>query len=549
MDMAAARRRSVVLIALISISLPALAMLQSRWLGDLMHLERLRARDSIEKASRQFADDFDLHLARLYERFCDPVLAQVDFANGAVTVQRLLAASSPVAVAGPVWLIDRDASGFHAREITRTSVSEEQPQLPAWLGQDPDQLRQTLLDRVESLVVPHHVPGRERWIVVGVNARLLVDTLLPGALEHGLESRHAVRYDVMIDRDAWPPRVVQASSPGLTARDFADWVSEVPLFALHGRDMAPAAASRLAAGASGHRWRLFVRPRPDDVGAALGGARTRNLLMSFGALALLGASVTLLVVSVYQTQRASREQLEVVARISHELRTPLATIRCAGENLADGVVGSAEDSAYYGQMILKEARRLTRTVQDILLCCRLQARPDTVLHFESLDLEPIVHAAVADSRMVVGDGAPGVDITIEPGLPAVSGDRDALAMVIKNLVMNALKYGGGSPVRVSARSRRTAGGREVVLVVRDSGPGIPVDELARIFQPFFRGRSARNRQIDGSGIGLSLVRQAVESHGGRVQVSSAEHRGTTFTLHIPALRPSVLPALDTARTT
>jgi signal transduction histidine kinase len=165
----------------------------------------------------------------------------------------------------------------------------------------------------------------------------------------------------------------------------------------------------------------------------------------------------------------------------------------------------------------------------------LQARPDTVLHFERLSLEPIVHAAVADSRMVAGSDAPAVEVSVEPALPPVQGDRDALAMVIKNLIMNALKHGAGSPVRVTIRTRRSAGGRDVVLAVQDHGPGIPSDELARIFQPFFRGRGARNGLIDGTGIGLSLVRQAVQSHGGRVHVSSAPHRGTTFTLQIPAL--------------
>jgi signal transduction histidine kinase len=105
--------------------------------------------------------------------------------------------------------------------------------------------------------------------------------------------------------------------------------------------------------------------------------------------------------------------------------------------------------------------------------------------------------------------------------------------VFKNLVQNALAHGGGQPVTISANVRRTAAGREIVVAVQDRGPGIPDDERPRLFEPFFRGRAAHQAQIRGTGIGLSLVRQAVESHGGRIRISTAAHRGTTFLVSLP----------------
>ena len=114
-------------------------------------------------------------------------------------------------------------------------------------------------------------------------------------------------------------------------------------------------------------------------------------------------------------------------------------------------------------------------------------------------------------------------------------------MALKNLVLNAVKYGHGGPVRVSA-----SGGSDVAIAVEDEGPGIPDEEQRRIFEPFFRGRHAQELEIEGSGIGLNIVKQVVKSHGGRVRVGNREDKGTRFVLQLPAMKtPSAVaePAL------
>jgi two-component system phosphate regulon sensor histidine kinase PhoR len=275
---------------------------------------------------------------------------------------------------------------------------------------------------------------------------------------------------------------------------------------------------------------VLLQHQSGSLEATLGAIRFRNLAIGIGVLVLLALSVGLLAASAHSTQRAAREQLEMVARISHELRTPLATITCAGENLADDVVSTPAEAKHYGEMIKSEGRRLAKTINDIILCCRLQARPEAVLTRRPTDVADVIASAIAESR-AAAPSSQRIDATIEPGLPIVLADRDALKMALKNLVLNAVKYGRGGPVRVSA-----TGGAELAIVVEDDGPGVPEEERRRIFEPFFRGRQAQEQEIEGSGIGLNIVKQVVKSHGGRVRVAGGEGLGARFVLQLPVMK-------------
>ena len=317
----------------------------------------------------------------------------------------------------------------------------------------------------------------------------------------------------------------------------------MPVFGIHSRDLDPEMARGLMPDAAAHRWRLFLKARDGSLEAAVDAARRRNLWIGASVLAVLALSVGLLVLSVHRVQRAAQESLELVARISHELRTPLSTITCAGENLADSVVASADETRHYGRIIQQEGRRLNKTISDILLCCRLQTRAEAVLNLRPTRLADVIDRAVEDSKVVVSAPAAAVECAVEPGLPLVMADADALRAAIKNLVVNALKHGRQSPVRVSARAERSG---QVVIEVEDHGPGIPEDELPRVFDAFFRGKRARDGQVDGSGIGLNVVYQVVRSHGGRIRVSRAEPHGTRFTVQVPGLPLGAVPSPEPA---
>ncbi|HEX6217508.1 MAG TPA: HAMP domain-containing sensor histidine kinase [Vicinamibacterales bacterium] len=515
-----APRRTVALIAAIAVLLPLLAILQYQGLGELSGLEQVRAQQNLEGGTVRLSTEFDSRLAHLYSSLAAIDLQQSADANA--TLAHALSTLTPQGFVKELRLISR-------KDITASS--------PAWMALAPSR---TLLDDVPAIVAPDR-SNRDRWIVAMLDldhiANDLIPVMLAGCFEGGIPSA----LDVMIIRDDMPDVVIYRSRDDLTRAAFTPSVAGIPLFAIHGRDLDAATAPRLMPDAAAHRWRVLLQHQSGSLEATLGAIRIRNLAIGIGVLVLLALSVGLLVASMHSMQRAAREQLELVARMSHELRTPLATITCAGENLADDVVGTPAEARHYGELIKTEGRRLTKTIGDILLCCRLQARPDSVLNRKPTDIADVIASAIEESRAAAPAGQ-RIDSIIEPGLPIVLADRDALKMALKNLVLNAVKYGHGGPVRVLA-----SGGADVAIAVEDEGPGIPEEEQHRIFEPFYRGRLARTHEIEGSGIGLNIVKQVVRSHGGRVKVGNGERKGARFVLQLPAMktapRVSVEPAV------
>lgn len=283
--------------------------------------------------------------------------------------------------------------------------------------------------------------------------------------------------------------------------------------------------------ARGH-WTLRVKHAAGSLEAAVAAARRRNLLVSGGTLALLGVVVGLIAVSARRAQGLARQHMEFVAAVSHELRTPVAVINSAAGNLADGVVAEAGRVRKYGETIQSEARRLGETVERVLQLAGLgSGRP---LPMAPLAAHALVHDAV--SRLSPEAARAGVDVQVQvpADLPAIVGDAGMLLSAVQNLVGNAIKYAGSDRwVRVTATA--VGGSRpEVRIAVEDHGAGLGADERRKVFEPFYRGRDAVANQVQGSGLGLSLVQRIADAHGGRVDVVSEPGRGSTFTLCLPA---------------
>jgi signal transduction histidine kinase len=291
------------------------------------------------------------------------------------------------------------------------------------------------------------------------------------------------------------------------------------------------------------QWRVLLKHRAGSLEAAVVTARTRNVVLSSGILVLLTVAIALIIVSARRADRLARQQLEFVAAVSHELRTPVSVIGAAAGNLADGVVGEPGRVKTYGATIQTEARRLAETVERVLQLAGIAAGRAGATP-TALSVATLVDGAVAATR--AESEAAGVTVEVEiaealthgtanaQGATRVLGDATALRSAIQNLISNGIKYGGDARwVRVSARPHPPNATR---ISVEDRGLGIGSEDRKHVFEPFYRGREAVARQIQGSGLGLHLVRRIIEAHGGTVTVHSEPGRGSTFTIDLPAVR-------------
>ncbi|MFN0122883.1 MAG: sensor histidine kinase [Blastocatellia bacterium] len=285
-------------------------------------------------------------------------------------------------------------------------------------------------------------------------------------------------------------------------------------------------------------WQIEIRHRSGSLEAAVASVRRRNLFLGFGVLALLAASVALLLLSARRAQHLAWQQIEFVAGVSHELRTPLAVIRSAGDNLADGVIRDSDQTIRYGRLIRDEGRRLSEMVEQVLEFAGIRSGRKTYELHPAVAAD-VIETAIAATQQQLTDAGFVVEKNIATGLPDIMADRSALARALQNLISNAVKY---SPENrwIGIHARRMAQGKTggVEIVIEDHGIGIPPAELSHIFEPFYRGSEAVSAQIHGNGLGLSLVHSILEAHHGTISVRSNPGRGTAFTMFLPAAQPA-----------
>ncbi len=234
---------------------------------------------------------------------------------------------------------------------------------------------------------------------------------------------------------------------------------------------------------------------------------------------------------IHELEDLDRIRGEFVATVSHELRTPLTSIIGQIEMLEDGAYGELSTAQMNGlEVIGRNSGRLFSLIEDLL---RLSSIESSTL---DLHLEPTSVASLMDS--VLGQvermaAARSVELTLDcgPGIDSVLLDREQLDRALLNLLTNAVKFtpAGGA---VAVQARREAA--NLVVTISDTGVGIPEDEQAELFTRFFRSSVATRLAIQGTGLGLVIVKQIVEEHGGTVSIVSASDVGTTVTVTIPA---------------
>jgi signal transduction histidine kinase len=291
-------------------------------------------------------------------------------------------------------------------------------------------------------------------------------------------------------------------------------------------------AAATTAAAASPRWRLLVKHPSGSLEQAVNAVRRRNLLVSTSILGVLGLSVGFLILSTRRAQDLARQQLEFVATVSHELRTPLAVIRSAADNLADGVVNDEARIRQYGQLVRREGVRLTDLVEQILEFAGLQSGQRTMTS-APVSVSALLRDVAASAGTIAQPAGIAIDLDIADNLPLVTGDEAALRRVFQNLVGNAMKYGADARW-IGVRAAFT--GERLEVSVTDRGIGIAPADQAKIFDPFYRAPDVVAAQIQGAGLGLSLVKRIVEAHGGAVTLKSASGQGSTFTVSLPTLK-------------
>jgi two-component system, OmpR family, phosphate regulon sensor histidine kinase PhoR len=276
----------------------------------------------------------------------------------------------------------------------------------------------------------------------------------------------------------------------------------------------------------------------------LGEARV-NLVMGILVLCFTGAVVTgsvLVWVFVRREANLSQLQSDFVSKVSHELRTPLTSIRMFTETLRLRR-GDPELESRCVDALGKESLRLQTLIDRLLEWGRMESGRRVFIKRET---EPgkVVEAAVQSFEPVRERRGVDLEVNIEPNLPLVMADHDALVDAVVNLLSNAYKY-GGEPRRIAVSA--TSNGGRVRISVKDNGGGIARIEHKRIFQKFYRVDDRLSRQKEGSGLGLSIVDHIVKAHGGRVELESELGSGSTFSLVLAGHHPSALLDAEPSR--
>jgi two-component system phosphate regulon sensor histidine kinase PhoR len=231
---------------------------------------------------------------------------------------------------------------------------------------------------------------------------------------------------------------------------------------------------------------------------------------------------------ISELRRADQIRRDFVANVSHELRTPLTAIRGYVEALLDGP-GSADDTRRFLEIIGRHSTRMERLVKDLLRLARLDARQE-VLEAVPCDLPQLFHGVAADLAPALDGKGQRITIDVPPEAATVLADPAKLHDIVRNLVENAVNYSpAATEIRVDAARR----GGQVAIRVSDSGPGIPPEDLTRVFERFYRVDKSRSRP-GGTGLGLAIVRHLVELHGGTAAAANGPAGGAVFTITLPA---------------
>jgi signal transduction histidine kinase len=221
---------------------------------------------------------------------------------------------------------------------------------------------------------------------------------------------------------------------------------------------------------------------------------------------------------------------EFLSTVTHELRTPLTSIRSFSEILHDEPDMPADQRGEFLEIVITESERLTRLINEVLELAKIQAGR-MQWNMGEVDLRDVIESSVAALSGMFQQSEIRLEVALPDSLPAVHADRDRLVQVVINLLSNAQKFcpDGTGLVRVKLEARPD----ELVVHIRDNGPGIPKADCEAIFDRFHQVREGQTGNPMGTGLGLAICQRIVDHLGGRIWVESVEGEGADFIFTIP----------------
>ncbi len=233
---------------------------------------------------------------------------------------------------------------------------------------------------------------------------------------------------------------------------------------------------------------------------------------------------------VTRLKKLERIRTDFVANVTHEIRTPLTAIIGYLETLQAGAISNADDARRFLDIMLKQAGRLNRLVEDLMTISKIELG-EAHFHFEPVSLRDVVDSVIPllDANALAKKIS--IDNTVGESIKPVSGDRDRLCQVFVNLLDNAIKYTPeGGRIALAAEERESG----VTVTISDTGAGVPRDEIQRLGERFYRVDKTRSRELGGTGLGLSIVKHLMQAHGGTMVIESQLGRGTKVSLFFPS---------------
>lgn len=573
------------------ILLPVLAFFQYQWLGQLSEAEEIRMQSNLQASVDRFSEEFDKELTEIYSEFSDLNINKNE--NKAKIIKQSfenwkLNSKYPQLIEN-IYTVNISPIDKNTLFIFDTAsvdlVEIDWPNnfsfLRAYFKKDMDNILFRLISLThgpilapvpmilvtqpsEIIIESINENCTDNWLIlITLNDCLLKEELIPDLIKKYFYFEEKNDYNLIISKSGETKQEFYKSNENLTLLDFENPDARTNIGSWRVRNLIYASAQyvsdkdevqkinrsinekslsiKVFTGDSTKniekskyliakldRWEVLVKHKEGSLAAIVKQTRLKNLIISYLILIILSIGVVFALISARRMQKTGQQQIEFVAGVTHELRTPLAVIQSAGENIIDGVLKNDEQYKKYGTLIRDEGKRLSRMVEQVLDYSGIQSKFNSN-HHQVISIEEIIKAVIEKDQKYSE-----FNFRVNYPNPQIKGEKSALITAFKNLIDNSIKY-CTKQSKIEITINLSDDGKYILIIIADNGIGIPEEEIKNIFEPFYRGKNAMQKTIPGSGLGLSLIKRIVESHGGDISAESKIDIGSIFTIRFPAI--------------